>query len=260
MDRAGGTVSGLGMSQFTILEDKKLQNIVSFGNDDAPCSLGVILDLSGSMSNKLRVASNALNTFLETANPEDEAFLLTVSTTPRSITEFTPDFGLLQSRLLTAETGGATALTDTIYLGLNRMNKGKYGHKALLVISDGMDNHSRYSQSELMHFAEETDVQVYTIAVQTWALTKKPIELSEERNGLAFLQTLAERTGGLNWTIRDFNDAPPVAARLSRAIREQYLIGYHPGGQEDSGRWRAIQVRVTVPQVRISSRNGYYSH
>jgi Ca-activated chloride channel family protein len=257
MDRAGATVNGLPSGAFAVMEDKKPQNIVSFGNEDTPCSLGVILDLSGSMSNKLSLASSALHSFLETANPEDEAFLLTVSTQPKRISDFTTDFGTLQNRLLSTETGGATALIDTIHIGLAEMKQAKFGHKALLVISDGMDNHSRYSASELMREAEEADVQIYTIAVETWGLTKKPIELAEERNGMQFLRTLSERTGGLDQSIRNYNDAPGIAATLSRAIREQYLLGYHPDVRNDSGKWHSIQVTVTVPRAHVAFRNGY---
>ncbi len=259
VNRAGSAVNGLAADAFTVFEDKVPQSIVSFGSEDVPCSLGVVLDLSGSMSSKLNVAANALHSFLGLANPEDEALLLTVSTRPQVISEFTQDFGLLQNRLVTANAGGGTALTDTVFMGLNRMRAAKRPHKALLVISDGMDNHSRYSAPELLRAAEEADVQIYTITIQTQALTKKPIELTEERNGQAFMQTLADRTGGLNWTIRDYNEAPAVAAKLSQAIREQYLIGYRPVTGSDSGKWRTIQVKVSLPRAHIASRVGYYS-
>jgi Ca-activated chloride channel family protein len=259
-NRAGASLTGLNAGAFTVLENKLARDIVSFGNEDTPCSLGIVLDLSGSMANRLRAASSALHAFLDTANPQDEAFLLTVSTRPQAVSGFTDDFGFLQSRLLGTGSGGATALIDTIYMALDRMSGAAHrGHKAILVISDGMDNHSRYTASELLRRVEEEDVQIYTIGVQTWALTKKPMELTEERDGQAFLQTLADRTGGLKRTIRDFNEAPPVAAELSRAIRDQYLIGYRPAGRDDSGKWRAIQVRVNIPYARVSARTGYYS-
>lgn len=259
MNRAGASINGLEAGSFSIFENKLPRDIVSFGNEDTPCSLGVVLDLSGSMASKLRAASSALHAFLDTANPEDEAFLMTVSTRPQSISGFTDDFGFLQSRLLGTDAGGATALTDTIYMALDRMRKARHGHKALLVISDGMDNHSRYTASELLRRVEEEDVQIYAIGVQTWAITKKFMELQEEYAGQAFLEALADRTGGLKRTIRDFNEAPPIAAELSRAIRDQYLIGYRPAARDDSGKWRAIQVKVSIPATRVSARTGYYS-
>jgi Ca-activated chloride channel family protein len=258
-NRAGTTIDGLAENAFTVLEDKVRRPIVSFGNEDVPCSVGVILDLSGSMSGRIRVAANVLHSFLETANPADESFLLTVSSKPQIVSGFTSDFGLLESKLVTAEPGGATALVDTIMLGLDRMKAGRLPHKALLVVSDGMDNHSRYSAPELIRRVEEADVQIYTIRVETWALTKKPIELTEERNGDAFLRDLAEHSGGLHSSVRDFNEAPGIAARLSQAIRDQYVIGYRPAANDDSGKWRAIQVKVDMPQTRVSARTGYYS-
>jgi Ca-activated chloride channel family protein len=256
--RTGETVSGLDAKLFTVLEDKAPQPIVSFGNDDVPISIGVVLDLSGSMSNKSVIAANALHSFLEIANPEDEAFLLTVSTRPESVSGFTQDFGFLEDHLLGVKDGGATALVDTIYLGLERMRSARNSRKALLIISDGMDNHSRYSIPELMRIAEERDVQIYSIGVETFAITKKPMELTEDRNGQFFLQSLADRTGGLKLTVRDFSDTPSAAAKLGRAMRDQYVIGYSPGPKNETGKWRTIQVKVALPQTRVSSRTGYY--
>jgi Ca-activated chloride channel family protein len=258
-NRAGVAINGLAENAFTVLEDKVQRPIVSFGNEDVPCSVGVVLDLSGSMSSRMSVAANVLHSFLGTANPEDESFLLTVSSKPHIVSGFTADFGLLESKLVTADPGGATALVDTIMLGLDRMKAARHPHKALLIVSDGMDNHSRYSAPELMRRVEESDVQIYTIRVETWALTKKPIELAEERNGDAFLRSLAERTGGLHSSVRDLNEAPGIAAHLSQAIRDQYVLAYQPAAYDNSGKWRTIQVKVDMPQTRVSARTGYYS-
>jgi VWFA-related protein len=122
-----------------------------------------------------------------------------------------------------------------------------------------MDNHSRYSQPELMRVAEESDAQIYTVSIAGWTGFKKPIELTEERNGQFFLQALARRTGGLNRVVRSFEEAPDAAAKLSRAIREQYVIGYRPSGEDPSGKWRAIQVKINLPKAQVSARTGYYS-
>ncbi len=257
-NRAGATVSGLASTSFTVLEDNTPRPIVSLGREDVPASVGVIVDLSGSMGSKLGVATRAMRAFFDTANPEDEAFLLTVSSRPDTVSAFTSDFGLLQSGLLAARTGGATALIDTVYLGLHQMRAAHNKHKALLIISDGMDNHSRYSERELMRVAEESDVQIYTIGMAPSLANKKPIELTEERNGLAFLGHLAERTGGLSFTLASYEDPASVATKISRAIRDQYLIGYRPVESGEPGKWRKIQIRVSLPEVRVSSRIGYF--
>lgn len=258
-NRAGVVVQGLQASSFTVLEDKTPKPIISFGSEDVPCSIGVVVDLSGSMHGKAGAAAGAMRAFFDTANPEDEAFLLTVSTQPATLSGFTQDFGNLESQLSNSRAGGATALVDTIHLALERLHAAHNPRRALLVISDGMDNHSRYSEMELLHYAEEADIQIYTIGMTPSGANKKPIELTEERSGLAFLDHLAERSGGLSFTLASYENPVPIASRIGRAIREQYLIGYRPSPGEP-GKWRSVNVKVDVPQLRVSSRTGYLSH
>jgi len=258
-NRQGITVDGLPASSFTVLEDRSPKPIVSFASEDVPCSVGVVVDLSGSMQSKAGIAAGAMRAFFDTANPEDDAFLMTVSTKPDTLSGFTQDFGGLQSRLMTARPGGATALVDTIELALGRMKTAHNPHRALLIISDGMDNHSRYSEPELLRLAAEADVQIYTVGMAPSLANKKAIELTEERNGLAFLDHLAEKSGGLSSTLASYEDPVPVASKISHAIRDQYLIGYRPS-PGDAGKWRAVQVKVNIPQAHVSARNGYYTH
>jgi Ca-activated chloride channel family protein len=258
-NRSGSVVHGLPASSFTVLEDKAARPIVSFGSEDVPCSGGVVVDLSGSMQSKTGIATGAMRAFFDTANPEDEAFLLTVSTRPDTLSGFTRDFGNLESQLSNARVGGKTALVDTIHLALERLHGAHYPNRALLIISDGMDNHSRYSEMELLHYAQEADVQIYTIGMAPSVANKKPIELTEERNGLAFLEHLAERSGGLSFTLAGYEDPTPTASKIGRAIRDQYLIGYSPAPGEP-GKWRSVKVTVDVPQLHVSSRTGYLSH
>lgn len=256
--RAGVVVDGLTESSFTVTENKNPQPIVSFGQEDLPCSVGVVVDLSGSMQSKKEMAANALRAFFDTANPADEAFLMTVSTRPNTLAGFTEDFGKLDSQLRAAHAGGATALLDTVRLALDRLRGAHNSRRALLVISDGMDNHSRYSEPELLQIAEEADVQIHTIGTATAEVNKKAIELTEARNGLSFLQHLAECTGGLGFTLAGYENPVPAASKIGHAIRDQYLIGYRSPAN-DSGTWRAVQVRVDQPELRVSTRNGYYS-
>ena len=259
-DRGGAAVSVLEAGSFTILENKVPQTIVSFGNQDLPASVGVILDLSGSMRHKLKMAAAAVRAFFDSANADDEAFVLSVSTRPQDVSDFTSDFGLLQNRLLHTKPGGGTALIDTVYLGLSRIRTGQYGRRAILVVSDGMDNYSRYSKGDLLHLVEEADVQIYTIGIApSPSECKKPIELTEERKGLGLLDNIAERSGGLSFTATSFDDIGPATLKISRAIRNQYVLGYRPVRADNSGKWRAIQVKVSAPQTRVSARRGYYS-
>ena len=201
-NRLGATVQGLTASSFTILEDNAPVSIGSFGREDVACSVGVVVDLSGSMQSKADIAARAVHAFFGTSNPEDEAFLLTLSTRPGTPTAFTNDFDELEARLRAQQPGGATALTDTIQLALTNL---RGAHRPTTehcsIVSDGMDNHSRYSEAELLRIAVEADVQIFTIGMTPSLANKKAIELTEERNGLAFLAHLAMKTGGLSFTL-----------------------------------------------------------
>jgi Ca-activated chloride channel homolog len=259
-DRKGLAVTGLGADQFTILEDKVPQPIVSFSKEEVPCSVGVILDLSGSMRLKLPAATAAIRAFLKGFNPEDETFLMAVSSRPETLVNFTDNAEGLESRLAATHAEGSTALVDTVYLALNRMRSAHNSRKALFLVSDGMDNNSRYSKAELLRTVQEQDVQIHTIGVAARTPGKKPVELVEESRGLALMTDLADHTGGLNFTVVNAEDIQPATTKIGQAIRDQYLVGYRPANKQDSGKWRSIQVKVTVPQLRTYARKGYYSN
>jgi len=190
-DRKGVSVNGLTQDKFTILEDTAPQPILTFSREEAPCSVGVILDLSGSMRDKLPAATAAVRAFLKTANPEDESFLMAVASRPESLLSFTDDAGTLRNSLRAARAEGSTALIDTVYLGLSRMRSARNPRRALLIVSDGMDNNSRYSKAELLRTVQERDVQIYTIGIAERPAGKKAIQLTEESRGLALLGELA---------------------------------------------------------------------
>ena len=131
--------------------------------------------------------------------------------------------------------------------------------RAVIVISDGMDNHSRYSQSELMRAAAESDVQIYTITIGVPPRYRKPIQAVEEHNGLVLLDDLAERTGGLHFTVEFKSDVNQAAANIGLALRNQYLLGYRPQDTDRSGKWHKIRVKLEVPWTSVYARDGYYS-
>jgi len=258
-NRRGGIVNGLSSQDFTVMEDKVTQPMFSFVEQDAPVSLGVIFDVSGSVKNTLANAKAALRSFFEISNPEDEAFLYTVSTRPQKQAGFTRDYGSLLGALVNASAGGDTALVDTIYKGLNEIKSASYARKALLIVSDGMDNHSRYSKGELMARAVESDVQIYAISLYDPPRNKKAIELREEQSGLLFLEELARRTGGLQFVIRNARDLNQAATSISRALRNQYVIGYVPQSGDRNRKWHSIQVKVNLQDARAHARSGYRS-
>jgi Ca-activated chloride channel family protein len=257
VDYRGAIVNGLASDAFTLTENGVPQQIRSFSQQDVPVSLGIVLDLSGSMQRVLSTAKESLRTLLNDANPADEAFLNAVSTRPRAYSGFTQDFDELIHRVAFERADGNTALIDTIYGSLRQLRSGVHSRKALLVISDGMDNHSRYSREELLRYAVEADAQIYAIAVGAASQTAKPIELMEEKKGVLFLEELAAKTGGISFIVHRQNDIANAASTIGKALRNQYAIGYVPPSDGRDGRWRKIGVKVSRSGMRAYARAGY---
>jgi Ca-activated chloride channel family protein len=268
-DHNGKTIQGLRADNFRILDDQTPQQIVSFSGEDAPCSVGLILDISGSMRDTLSVAKEVAQSVFRAANSDDEFLLLTVSTQPEAISGFTTDVASLEKSIQFTKPGGFTALIDTVRLGLSRMRDGKRPRRALLILSDGMDNHSRYSKGELMRVALEADVQIYTIILDNPSsgntipfrpsLIAKPWDHPEQRQGRSLLEDLSDKTGGLHFHVRDVAEAKEAANKAGRALRNEYVIGYQPPDPNGSGKWHRIRVKADVPSTSVYARNGYYS-
>ena len=257
VDHRGAIVNGLASDAFTLTEDGVRQQVHSFTEEDAPVSMGIVLDLSGSMRGVLGSAKEALRALMKDANPADEAFLNTVSTSPRAYAGFTRDFDEVLTRVAFEKASGDTALFDTIYGSLHQLRSGLHTRKALLIISDGMDNHSRYSRQELLDRAVESDGQIYTIAVDNPPAFSKPMERREESRGLLFLDELAAKTGGMSFVVRGQADIATAAASIGQALRNQYTIGYVPRGRDRDGQWRRIKVKVEGSGMRAYARTGY---
>jgi Ca-activated chloride channel homolog len=272
VDRNGKTVQGLKARNFTILDNLEPQQIVSFINEDAPCSVGLVLDVSGSMRFTFDGAKEIARAFFRAANPDDEFQLLTVSSEPQAISGFTTDVPALEERIESSQPGGMTALFDTIYLALHHMRKATRPRRALLIVSDGFDNHSRYSQRTLMRAALEADVQVYTILVANGSaagpddtatlrpiLIRKPWEQAQERQGPSSLEVLSAKTGGLFFRVAGQAQAKRAAIQAAQAIRTEYVIGYQSPESGPAGKWHRVRVNLDVPHLEVHSRSGYYS-
>jgi len=258
VDRRGAVVNGLPSAAFTLTENGVRQQIQSFSEEDVPVSLGIVLDLSGSMRRVLGDAKETLQALMKDANPADEAFLNGVSTRPRPYSGFTQDFGEILNRVAFEGAAGDTALVDTVYGSLQELHSGVHTRKALLVISDGMDNHSRRSKGELLEFAMESDAQIYTIAVSDSSKQyAKPMERMEENRGLLFLDELSAKTGGLSFVVHSQADITAAAANIGQALRNQYTLGYVPVGNSRSGQWRRIRVTVAGSGMKAYARTGY---
>ena len=216
-------VTGLDKENFTLFEGKDLQEIRHFSSEDAPVSLGVIFDMSGSMSSKIERAREAVIEFFKTANPQDEFFMITFADKPEEISDFTQSIEDIQGKLVYTVPKGRTALLDAIYLGVSKMRQAKYPKKALLIISDGGDNHSRYTEGEIKSVVKEADVLIYAIGIYDHYMSTP-----EEQLGPALLGDLTELTGGRAFTIDNPNDLADVATKIGIELRNQYVLGYRP--------------------------------
>jgi Ca-activated chloride channel family protein len=257
VDQRGAFVGQLSKSHFQVFEDSIPQQIVAFSREEAPCSVGLVLDTSGSMREKLPDALAAVSAFLKTINADDEALLATFSGRPDLEQGFSGDGALLAGRLPLIRAAGDTALVDAVWYVLDKMRKAHNGRRAMIVVTDGQDNHSRFEWGPLLRRALEADVQIYVIAMPDSVAGKKPLEIAAEREGLLALTSLAENTGGAFFAVRGSSDSIRAAERIGFAIRNLYVIGYSPSGGRDG--WRRIRLHVDVPKVRWYARSRYFN-
>ena len=251
-------VTGLERENFLLSEGSQGQQIRSFSSEDAPLSLGVIFDLSGSMSNKIEKSKQAVVEFFKTANPEDEFFMIGFSDKPELLVDFTNSIEDIQGKLVYTMPKGRTALLDAIYMGMNKMKQATHSKKALLVISDGGDNRSRYTDSEIRSMVKEADVQIYSIGI----FDNSPAT-TEERYGPYLLNEICEVTGGRLFRIDDPNELSDVATKIGIELRNQYVLGYRPTNPARDGKWRKIKVKLVppkgLPPLNVHAKTGYYA-
>ena len=254
-------VTGLDKENFKLFEDKKEQDILQFSSEDAPLSIGVVFDCSGSMGSKLERSRQAVAQFFRTANPEDEFFLVQFNDTADLAEPFTRNLEEIQNRLTFTQSKGRTALLDGIYLALHEMKKAKNPRKALLLISDGGDNASRYTENEIKNLVKEADVQIYAIGIYepVGARSRTPEELA----GPGLLTEIAEQTGGRQYAVENLAELADIAAKIGVELRNQYIIGYSPHNQERDGKYRRVEVKLNqprgLPPLRAFWRHGYYA-
>jgi Ca-activated chloride channel family protein len=252
-------VTGLEKENFVLYDNNVGQTIKYFSSEDAPLTIGVIFDLSGSMSSKFVRARKALTEFLRTSNPQDEFFVVGFNDRPAVIVDYTSDPDDVEARMVMLKPENRTALIDAVYLGIDHLRQAKYERKALLIISDGGDNRSRYTEGELRRVVRESDVQIYSIGIfDNYAPT------TEEQLGPELLKDICEMTGGRLFNVGgDVGDMQDIASRISAELRNQYVIGYTPSDVKHDGNWRKLKVRLVpppgLPQLTVHFRQGYYA-
>jgi Ca-activated chloride channel family protein len=254
-------VTGLDPDNFRVYEDNIEQEVVTFSSEDVPISIGVIFDMSGSMTNKIGKAREAAIQFFKTANPQDEFFLVSFNERAELTSAFTNSVEDLQSRMMLAAPKGRTALLDAIYLGLSQMRGAKNGKRALLILSDGGDNHSRYNESDIKRLVKEADTQLYAIGIfdPLGYRNRTP----EELNGPSLLSEVTEMTGGRVFAVENLNDLPDIASKIGMELRNQYVLGYRPSNKAHDARWRKIKIKLRAPKglppLNVYSKTGYYA-
>jgi len=254
-------VTGLDKENFKLSEEKVEQEVSQFSSEDAPLSVGLVFDTSGSMGAKLQKSRQAVAQFLKTANPEDEFFLVQFNDRPELTVPFTPDSEELQNRLTFIQSKGRTALLDGIYMAMNQMKKARNPRKAILLISDGGDNSSRYTESEVRNAVREADVQIYAIGIfePIGGRSRTPEELA----GPGLLTELTEQTGGRHFAVDNLAELPDVAAKIGLELRNQYVLGYVPKNTTRDGKYRRVQVKLVktngLPPLKAMYRTGYYA-
>ncbi len=254
-------VTGLEKEHFRLQEDNVDQTISTFSSEDAPISVGVVFDTSGSMGDKLAKSRQAVAQFSRTANPEDEFFLVQFSSQPELTVGWVHDTEELQNHITFTQSKGTTALLDAIYLSLNQMKSAHNPRKAILIISDGGDNNSRYTESEIKNVVREADVQIYGIGIYEPMGSRG--RTPEELAGPSLLSQIADQTGGRVYQVDNLNDLPDIAAKIGIELRNQYVLGYAPSNRERDGKYRHVKVKLVqprgLPPLRAYWRLGYYA-
>jgi Ca-activated chloride channel family protein len=251
-------VTGLERENFFIYESNAPQKIKSFAAEDTPVSIGIIFDLSGSMTNKILRARDSIIEFLRTANPQDEFFVIGFNDRPELIEDFTSSVDDIEARLMSVRAGKRTALLDAIYFGVNKMKQAKNERRALLIVSDGGDNRSRYTENEVRNIIRESNVQIFSVGIfDQYAATP------EERTGPVLLNDISEETGGQLYRVDDISDMGDIATKISAELRNEYVIGYRSEDSRKDGKWRKVRVRLEpppgLPPLTVHARTGYYA-
>ena len=253
-------VTGLESDNFRVFEDNIEQEVVTFSAEDVPISIGVIFDFSGSMANKVAKAREAAVQFFKTSNPQDEFFLVSFNERAELTSAFTNSVEDLQSRMLLTSPKGRTALLDAIYLGLSQMRGAHNAKRALLILSDGGDNHSRYNESDIKRLVKEADTQLYAIGIfDPLGYRRTPEELS----GPSLLSEVTDMTGGRVFNVEKLEELPDIASKIGMELRNQYVLGYRPSNKAHDARWRKVKIKLRAPRglppLTVYSKTGYYA-
>jgi Ca-activated chloride channel family protein len=259
-DLYGRYVSGLTKKAFTVIDNNEEQEITFFSDKDAPVSLGVIFDVSGSMSGeKIAKARKALERFIATSHPSDEYFLIAFNNRAQLLLDRTRDGDAVLRKLTLVNPRENTALYDAVYLGVDKVTRGAHQKRALLIISDGQDNASRYNFGEVRRLMKESDVVTYAVGILGGGDASSMLGMQ----GQAFLDELTSVSGGKSFYPQTDVEMDEIFERIALELRHQYTVGYTPKDFQPDGKWRRVKVKVKpprgLPRLTVRSREGYYA-
>ncbi|MBI2821044.1 MAG: VWA domain-containing protein [Acidobacteria bacterium] len=245
-------VVGLEKEHFRIFDNKIEQSITHFASDDSPLSVGIVFDVSGSMSDNLGSAKSSVVRFLQQGTPQDEYFLVTFNERTALVQDFTGQSEDVRNRMSFVRAKGRTALYDAIYAGLQKLSEAHNDKKALIVITDGEDNSSRYTFSDVKEFAKESDAQIYAIG-----------EKGNQGYGRALINELVSLTGGRAFFPNSLKSLDYYCDLIHTELRNQYVLGYIPSNASHDGKWRKLKVQLQppdgLPRLNVRTREGYFA-
>jgi len=258
LDQAGRAVSGLALTNFAVTDQKNRQTIKYLSNEDEPISLVVVLDVSASMATRVQQERRAFSDLVSTSNPQDDFCLIVVSDKPRIALHFDDPTSDMAPVVNTLQPDGTTALWDGMYLGIKELKAARHQRKAMVVISDGGDNHSRYTESELRSLLKEADAEVYAIGLFDRYATR-----IEEKKGPLQLDEVTSVTGGRVFSVHDAAQLSRAVTQISYELRNQYVLGYYPSDRSRDGKWRKLDIRLagsaSQAKLRLYTKKGYYA-
>src|SRR5262245_18947186 len=260
LDKDGLPVRGLQKDHFTVFEDKVQQYITVFKQEDIPLSIGLVIDASGSMTDKLERLNTAAVTFVRESNPEDETSIVSFADEASLEQDFTKSTRKLSQALSSITPNGNTALYDAVFLAARHLNEqGYHEKKVLLVVSDGEDNKSKYKLNEVLSALQESKIIVYSVGL----LSSESVFTYTPDGGKKALKKLAEATGGASFFPKNVSQVEEICKRIARDLRNQYTIGYKPSNDKLDGSFRKVQVKVNAPKtvsnIKVRTKQGYYA-
>src|SRR5215470_3881525 len=255
-DEKDRPVGNLKKENFRVFEDRKEQQITVFKHEDAPISLGLVIDNSRSIEPRKQRLDAAALSFVRKSNPNDETFIVHFDDTARIDRDFTDSIPALEEALAGVKPFGQTAIFDALILALEHMENAKHLKKAILLITDGVDNSSKHTMSEAIEATKRSRVAVYTVGL---------LSMSGGQKAEDALIHIAEASGGHAYFPNDVDEARLYMERVARDLREQYTLGYFPSNANRNGGWRSVRVDVLPPpglppasRLTANYRHGYY--